>query len=257
MNRPTLKSKPSSQAKATSGSAPLYSQVVELLRRRIVEGTYPVGGQLPTEDELSQEFGVSRHTVREALRRLRDNGLVNSRQGAGTTVSMSVGKKGYVQEVDSIEDLIQYARSIRYRVDSSELITCDRRLATSIGAEVGSKWLRFDGLRYDEGGTVAVCKTTVYVNSEYGGVGRLIARGNTAIYQMIEDMYAVRITEVEQLFRGLEATKAVAQELGIAAGDALIEIKRVYFTASNKRAEVAVNLYPYKRFNFAMKLRRP
>jgi DNA-binding GntR family transcriptional regulator len=222
-----------------------------------MEGTYPVGGPLPPEDELSQTFSVSRHTIREALRRLRDDGLVSSRQGAGTTVTLAASKTAYVQEVDSIEDLIQYARTIRYKVESSELITCDGSLAKSIGTEVGSQWLRIDGLRYEDSGDVVVCKTTVYVRAEFAGVGRLVARGHTAIYEMIEDLYGERMAEVVQTFRGLEATRSIASELGVDTGDALIEIKRAYITASKKLAEVAVNLYPFKRFNFAMKLRRP
>lgn len=257
MTRGSTEKKAPKATPRAEGSQPLYRQVVEKLRKQIIDGTYPLGTQLPIEEDLSAMFGVSRHTVREALRRLRDEGLVTSRQGAGTMVSHSTDNKPYVQEVDNIQDLIQYAQTVRYRAHSTELMTCDKRLAAVIGAEVGSKWLRIDGLRYEENGEVPVCRTTVYVNAEYAGVGRLVARGHTAIYQMIEDMYSERIAEVEQSFRGVEATKAVATELGVVAGDALIEIKRVYFTASKKRAEVALNLFPYKRFNFAMKLRRP
>src|SRR5215831_14348345 len=65
----------------------LYLQVVQILKQEIVDGTYPVGTQLPTEDKLCERFSVSRYTVREALRRLREDNLVSSRQGAGTVVA--------------------------------------------------------------------------------------------------------------------------------------------------------------------------
>src|SRR5215470_18080479 len=65
---------------------PLYLQVVRALKDDIVSGVYPVGSQLPTEEELCERFSVSRYTVREALRRLREDRLVASRRGAGTTV---------------------------------------------------------------------------------------------------------------------------------------------------------------------------
>ena len=65
---------------------PLYLQVVHALKDEIVSGVHPVGSQLPTEEELCERFSVSRYTVREALRRLREDNLVSSRQGAGTTV---------------------------------------------------------------------------------------------------------------------------------------------------------------------------
>ena len=56
-----------------------YLQVARTLRKEIVDGVYPVGSQLPTEHELCERFAVSRYTVREALRRLRDDNLVASR----------------------------------------------------------------------------------------------------------------------------------------------------------------------------------
>ena len=49
-----------------------YLQVARALRKEIVDGVYPVGSQLPTEHQLCERFSVSRYTVREALRRLRD-----------------------------------------------------------------------------------------------------------------------------------------------------------------------------------------
>ena len=54
---------------------PLYLQVVRALKDEIVTGVHPVGSQLPTEEELCERFSVSRYTVREALRRLREDNL--------------------------------------------------------------------------------------------------------------------------------------------------------------------------------------
>src|SRR5262249_18254501 len=56
-----------------------YLQVARTLRKEIVDGVYPVGSQLPTEHELCERFAVSRYTIREALRRLREDNLVSSR----------------------------------------------------------------------------------------------------------------------------------------------------------------------------------
>src|SRR4030081_1870042 len=54
---------------------PLYLQVVRALKDEIVGGVHPVGSQLPTEEELCERFSVSRYTVREALRLLREDHL--------------------------------------------------------------------------------------------------------------------------------------------------------------------------------------
>ena len=63
-----------------------YLQIARTLRKEIVDGVYPVGSQLPTEYQLCERFAVSRYTVREALRRLREDNLVASRPRAGTRV---------------------------------------------------------------------------------------------------------------------------------------------------------------------------
>jgi GntR family transcriptional repressor for pyruvate dehydrogenase complex len=64
----------------------LSDQVYEVVLTDIVQGRYPEGAKLPTETMLAQEFAVSRPVVREALARLRDDGLIQPRQGAGSFV---------------------------------------------------------------------------------------------------------------------------------------------------------------------------
>jgi GntR family transcriptional regulator len=73
------------------GDAPVrqirYRQIAAVLRERIESGGYPPGGVLPSEAELGGEFAVSRVTVRRALEILRDDGVVDARQGSGWFVA--------------------------------------------------------------------------------------------------------------------------------------------------------------------------
>lgn len=64
----------------------LSDQVYEAILTEIIKGRYPEGAKLPTETALVDEFSVSRPVVREALARLRDDGLIQPRQGAGSFV---------------------------------------------------------------------------------------------------------------------------------------------------------------------------
>jgi GntR family transcriptional repressor for pyruvate dehydrogenase complex len=59
----------------------------------IIEGRFPVGARLPPENQLAQQFGVSRPVIREALHRLQSDGVVLSRQGAGSYVQRSPSGK--------------------------------------------------------------------------------------------------------------------------------------------------------------------
>ncbi|MEU5164544.1 FadR/GntR family transcriptional regulator [Streptomyces sp. NPDC020875] len=64
----------------------LTDQVIAQLRNQITSGEWPVGSRIPTEPELVEELGVARNTVREAVRALAHNGLLDIRQGSGTYV---------------------------------------------------------------------------------------------------------------------------------------------------------------------------
>jgi DNA-binding FadR family transcriptional regulator len=65
---------------------PLFDQVVGQLRDQITSGRWPVGSRIPTEPELVEQLGIARNTLREAVRALAHNGLLDIRQGSGTYV---------------------------------------------------------------------------------------------------------------------------------------------------------------------------
>lgn len=65
----------------------LSEQVIAELRNQITSGEWPVGSRIPTEPELVEQLGVARNTVREAVRALAHNGLLDIRQGSGTYVA--------------------------------------------------------------------------------------------------------------------------------------------------------------------------
>ncbi|MEW2549370.1 FCD domain-containing protein [Streptomyces sp. NPDC047002] len=71
---------------STPRRSALSDQVIAQLRNQITSGEWPVGTRVPTEPELAEQLGVARNTVREAVRALAHNGLLDIRQGSGTYV---------------------------------------------------------------------------------------------------------------------------------------------------------------------------
>jgi GntR family transcriptional regulator len=239
-----------------SPSGPLYRRVVQTLKQEIVNGVFPVDSQLPTEGVLQKRFGVSRHTIREALRELRDAGLVASRQGFGTTVLRLGSPRPYVHEVASINDLIELANATKYEVRANEIVVADAALADRLGGEPGKKWLRVEGFRYAPNDPRPVCWTEVYVHGDFAGVARLIGRRPGPIYLWIEDLYGESVAEVEQSLRARAVPENIAATLGVEVGSAVVEVRRRYRLSSGVVAEVAANLYPADRFQLTMTLRR-
>ncbi|MBU6533627.1 FadR/GntR family transcriptional regulator [Streptomyces mayonensis] len=75
----------------------LSEQVISALRQQIASGEWPVGSRIPTEPELVEQLGVARNTVREAVRALAHNGLLDIRQGSGTYVVATSELAGVMQ----------------------------------------------------------------------------------------------------------------------------------------------------------------
>jgi GntR family transcriptional repressor for pyruvate dehydrogenase complex len=64
----------------------LYQQIADDIERKILDGSMGLGSRLPGEHLLADEYGVSRNVIREALKRLKENGLVTIRTGSGTYI---------------------------------------------------------------------------------------------------------------------------------------------------------------------------
>src|SRR3954469_9357407 len=140
------KGRPQTRAPAEVRSDdPLYLQVVRALKDEIVSGVHPIGSQLPTEEELCARFSVSRYTVREALRRLREDNLVSSRQGAGTVVVPPRPADSFVHEVMSINDLLAFPARARFASDAIEMAEVDDKLSAGTGIARGENGLSVRG----------------------------------------------------------------------------------------------------------------
>lgn len=233
-----------------------YLQVARALRKEIVDGVYPVGSQLPTEHELCQRFSVSRYTVREALRRLRDDNLISSRPRAGTLVVPRSSSDSYVQDVMSINDLLAFATGARFAIESTTMVSIDEDLAARTGLAGGDDWLAVRGFRLAEGAEFPLCRTEYYINRAFAAVGRLLPRHTGPIFPLIEDLFGVSIVEVYQEIAAVLASPALAAGLEIEAGTAALEVRRTYTTSDGEVAQVTINTHPASRFRHSMTMRR-
>lgn len=233
-----------------------YLQVARTLRKEIVDGVYPVGSQLPTEQQLCERFAVSRYTVREALRRLREDNLVESRPRAGTLVVPRPTTNTYVQDVVSIDDLLAFAQGAQLAIESNAMISVDDEVARRTGLQAGSQWLAVRGVRRADGSDTAVCTTEYYINRAFAAVGRLLHRHTGPIFPLIEDLFGVSIVEVHQEIVAVTVTPELADKLKVSAGSAAMEMRRTYTTSDGEIAQVTVNTHPSSRYRHSMTMRR-
>ncbi|OBJ52784.1 GntR family transcriptional regulator [Mycobacterium sp. 1423905.2] len=235
-----------------------YLQVARTLRKEIVDGVYPVGSQLPTEHELCERFAVSRYTVREALRRLRDDNLVSSRPRTGTLVVPRPSADSYVQHVMSINDLVAFATGTRLAIESVAMVTVDDALAARTGLAVGEQWLAVRGFRQadQDSSAAALCRTEYYINRAFAAVGRLLHRHEGPIFPLIEDLFGLSIVEVHQEIAAVIVSPHLAAGLDVDPGLPALEVQRTYKTSDGQVAQVTINTHPASRFRHSMTMRR-
>lgn len=233
-----------------------YLKVARTLRKEIADGVYPIGSQLPTEHELCERFNVSRYTVREALRRLREDNLVVSRPRAGTVVIPRAATNCYAQDVVSIDDLLAFAAGAQFEIDSNAMVTLDTDVAARTGLPVGSEWLAVRGNRRAQGQAAPICRTEYYINRAFAGVGRLLQRHSGPIFPLIEDVFGVSVVEVRQHIRAVIITPELAAALAVQPGTAGLQMQRGYTTSEGEIAQVTVNTHAGDDYRYSMTLHR-
>lgn len=115
---------------------PLADRVYHTLFTRIANGDYPVNRRLPSEHQLSDELDVSRPVLRDALKRLRDEGVIYSRQGAGNYVRASKAAPVGFAKVETLAD-IQRCYEFRITIETAAAALAAERHNRARLAELG------------------------------------------------------------------------------------------------------------------------
>lgn len=243
MNRPT----PFDQYK------PRYVLLAEEIARAIGDGVYPVGSLMPTEPELCAKHDVSRHTVREAVRMLREMGLVQSRQGQGTRILSAQIPSRYVLTMDAIPDLWQYVEHSELTVNGMRTVAASEALTPLPGASAEDQWCLVEATRRVEPGAPIAWKH-VYIISEYRDVIGDIGRLHIPIYSLIEARHGIRTVRVRQELSAATIPDAAADALNLERGATGLEIVRHYHDSRDRVFEVTMTIYPPNRFRYSADL---
>lgn len=240
------------------GGAPQkrYEAVAAALLGEIRSGRPAVGSSLPGELELVARFGVSRHTVREALRRLEELGLIDRHQGIGTMVKSRHSTDTYVQTVRSPEELLRYPAESRLTVVGTESVRTGRSLARLLGCPVGTPWMLIRCLRRLKGARTAMCWSDVYVLPEYAGIAAAIGRRPVPVYELLCRRYGETVTTVDIDILARTVPPAAAPALKVDPGSPCLTVVRRYRGKGRRLFEVSVSVHPGDRYTYSLQLRR-
>lgn len=236
-------------------AAPRYQQLAELLRREIATGRYAVGALLPPEMELGGRYGVSRHTVREAIRRLAGMGLVTRHQGIGTRVKAQQVEPRYTASLTDLAELFQYTQRTRLKLVAERRVTADAALAALLRCKPGQRWLMFETCRYPIGAAAPISYTEIYILPAYERIRTQLEGAGVWVYGLIEQHYGERIVEVQQEIGALAIPARLGRLLGAKARAPGLQVVRGYYGGGERLLSVSVNVYPAERFRLSTRWR--
>ena len=231
------------------------AMIAHTLSTDIQNGKYPIGSALPSENELAQSFGVSRHTIRIALTTLHASGLISSHQGVGNIVRANSVPLRYAQSFDSLGNILQYAANTPVEVTGKSEVVVNTAMALWLGCKPGERWWRVTTIRFSSGKKTRVASSEIFIPYMFGSILNHTAKSGGTLFTLFESILGKSIVEITQEITASKATAAEAKDLKISPRDPVLRIVRRYFGTDRQLLEVSRSAHPAESFSYAMRVR--
>lgn len=226
-------------------AVPLWQQLHDDLVLRIEGGDFP--DRFPGEMELVEAYAVSRHTVREALRRLRSDGVIDSSRGRS-----SVARPGVIsQQLGAMYSLFHELEARGIEQESVPL-AADRRqdqaAASRLGLDTEVPLVYVERLRLGDGEPIAWDRT--WLEPELGASLLDADLTHTALYDEWQRASGVRLTGGRETIRAVVPSPAQRERLAMKRSEAALLIERTG-CLGDRPVEFRVTLVRGSRFAFS------
>jgi GntR family transcriptional regulator len=224
--------------------------------RGIAAGLFPLGSLLPPEAALCERFGVSRATVREALRQLSEMGIVNTSHGIGTRVEAIEAHGNYVLSVESMSDLMQYGAQTLLQVLDKHAIAASMEDALRLGCAPGDRWIRLRALRMlsrDEKHPISFSE--ILIDERFADVASETSP-TVSFYKLIGERHGEQVASLDQEISAVDIAPDVAMKLGVEPGSSGLQVIRRFVGRDGRPFEITINTHPKNRFSYRLHLNR-
>ena len=211
--------------------APRYQEILEIIRARISNNQYPLGQKLPSESKFCAEFSASRFTVREALRRLQAEGLVERNQGAGSKVLRKSASGVFIQSHRSMSELAQYSLETHYNFIENETVVLDAETASLVGGEAGETWCVVRALRQMAPDRRTFSVVESYLPMRFEKLVPRLVTAQVPLYSILEKEHGENVVEATQSAQALEMPIHISKAMSVPAGSISLRLLRQYKSA--------------------------
>lgn len=221
-----------------------YHQIADELRQRIVAGEFAAGAVLPSEASLGSTYAASRVTIRKALEMLRDDGLVDSRQGFGWFAAADLVPQP-LTGLSTIEDqLARSGRRSERRIIDFSFVDAPADVAPVLGARV----LEVRRINLADGEPFA--RVTVWCRDDLGAELSRAAVERASFYELL----AVELGGASQSIGAAVVGEIDAQLLGVPAASAVLVVHRTTHDAAGAPVLMSEHVFPGHLTEFVAEL---
>jgi GntR family transcriptional regulator len=227
-------------ARFATEAVPLYYQLGSVLREKILSGQSPPGDRLPTEAELSDEYGVSRITVRQALSALEEEGLIRREAGRGTFVKELPKFTGDLKVEGSLDDLIFMGQATSIQLLELRTVEATPQQAERLQLPLSSTLTRCARLRFyhDE----PLSYVVMLVPHEIGRQVRKPEWKRGSVLKALERLgYVLR--DADQTVTASLADATLARLLRTRIGSPLLSVDRLVRTREGRPLQLVHTFY--------------
>lgn len=233
---------------------PLYHQLKEIMRKQIRSGEWQPGDLIPSERELSETYGLSRMTARQAITELVNEGAIYREQGKGTFVSTRRITQQLTRLTGFTDDMRARSRTPSTQALSAGLAPADEVTAEHLRVPQGHSVFRLLRLRLADGRPLAI--ELSYLN--FKGCESLADEDleHNSLYQVLEARYSIPLLDADQEMEAGLAGEDEARYLDIAVGSPVLFTRRTTYTDRNQPVEYAQSVYRGNEYTLFVHLKR-
>jgi GntR family transcriptional regulator len=231
---------------------PLWHQTERALRALIAEGAWPDGAQLPNEAKLSEMLGVSRITMRHALRNMEEWGLLRREQGRGTFVRSSTVIAGARGPTSLTQEMADRGLPVGSRILELSEIPADNAIASALEIREGAAVVRLRRLRLGGGLPIGIQTAHLLAKRVPGLVG--MSEPLISLYATLRARFGLVPQSALEVYRVGAISAEDAELLDVSTGSPVFIVQR---TTSDARGpyEFTVSTMRGDRYEIRSKLR--
>ncbi len=207
---------------------PLWAQLTSLLRERLLAGAY--SERFPTEADLTAEFEVSRATVREAIRRLRDEGLLDARRGSGTFVVRRQLDEPVIGAPGLARAIVAAGLEEESRVLEAAELPATAEVAAALGLASGEPIVWLERLRVAGGEPLALDRSALRLEERCRRQVLGADLGHGSLYELLASRCDITVTGATEQARAVTCSANDRSLLQLGRGEGVLEVERVAYS---------------------------